>query len=129
MLHGIVHPAFADVARSLRRILPKKGQPGGAAACVYHRGEKVVDIWGGTRDAEGTPWEEDTISISFSTTKGVASTLLHRYVDRGLIDYDTPVSTYWPEFAQGGKERTTVRQVMCHESGLYGIQDMIEHGR
>jgi CubicO group peptidase (beta-lactamase class C family) len=129
MLHGIVHPAFADVARSLRRILPKKGQPGGAAACVYHRGEKVVDIWGGTRDAEGTPWEEDTISISFSTTKGVASTLLHLYVDRGLIDYDTPVSTYWPEFAQGGKERTTVRQVMCHESGLYGIQDMVEHGR
>ncbi len=128
MLHGNVHPAFADVARMLRRILPRKG-PGGAAACVYHKGEKVVDIWGGTCDTAGTPWQEDTISISFSTTKGVASTLLHMFVDRGLVDYDTPVAAYWPEFAQNGKERTTVRQVMCHEAGLYGIQDMVEHGR
>ena len=89
MLHGTTHPDFADVARTLRRILPKKG-PGGAAACVYHRGEKVVDIWGGTRDTDGTPWEADTLSISFSTAKGVASTLLHMHADRGLIDYDTP---------------------------------------
>ncbi|MGI9590230.1 MAG: serine hydrolase domain-containing protein, partial [Myxococcota bacterium] len=99
MLHGYTHPDFAKVALVLRRILPKNG-PGGGAACVYHKGEKVVDLWGGTRDAGGTPWQEDTISISFSTTKGVASTLLHLYADRGLIDYDTPVAEYWPEFAE-----------------------------
>jgi len=128
MLHGTIHPDFAEVARVLRRILPKK-VAGGAAACVYHKGQKVVDIWGGTRDAAGNPWQEDTLSISFSTTKGVASTLLHLYADRGLIDYDTPVSHYWPEFAAGGKERITVRQIMCHEAGLYAIADMIEHGR
>ena len=128
MLQGNIHPDFTDVARVLRRILPGKG-PGGAAACVYHKGEKVVDIWGGTRDALGRPWEEDTLSISFSTTKGVASTLLHLHVDRGLIDYDTPVAHYWPEFAEGGKERITVRQLMCHEAGLYAISDMVEHGR
>jgi len=127
MLHGTAHPDFANVARVLRRILPKHG-PGGAAACVYHRGEKVVDVWGGTRDAAGSPWLEDTLSVSFSTTKGVASTLLHVYADRGLIDYDAPVSKYWPEFAAGGKEGITVRQVMCHEAGLYAISDMIEHG-
>jgi CubicO group peptidase (beta-lactamase class C family) len=128
MLHGTLHPDFAGVAHTLNRILPKRG-PGGAAACVYHKGEKVVDAWGGTSDSAGTPWKEDTLSISFSTTKGVASTLLHIYADRGLIDYDAPVAEYWPEFAAGGKERTTVRQLMCHEAGLYAISDIIEHGR
>ena len=128
MLHGYTHPDFAKVALVLRRILPKRG-PGGGAVCVYHRGEKVVDLWGGTRDLAGTPWQEDTISISFSTTKGVASTLLHLYADRGLIDYDTPVAEYWPEFAEGGKDGITVRQLLCHEAGLYGIADMVEHGR
>lgn len=126
MLDGHLHPDFAAVADELRRILPKRG-PGGAAACVYHRGEKVVDIWGGSRDAAGSPWEADTLSVSFSTTKGVASTLLHIYADRGLIDYDAPVAQYWPEFAAEGKERITVRQVMCHEAGLYALDDMVEH--
>jgi CubicO group peptidase (beta-lactamase class C family) len=128
MLHGTTHPDFADVANSLRRILPKKS-PGGAAVCVNHRGEKVVDIWGGTRDASGTPWEADTLSISFSTTKGVASTLLHLYADRGLVDYDTPVAVYGPVFGAGGTARVTVRQVLCHEAGLFAIADLVEHGR
>lgn len=127
MFHGSTHPDFAEVARVLRRILPKRG-PGGGAACVYHRGEKVVDIWGGTSDSRGTPWRGDTLSLSFSTTKGVASTLLHVHADRGLIDYDAPVARYWPEFAQGGKGEITVRQVLCHEAGLYAIWDMVEHG-
>lgn len=126
MLHGTTHPDFADVARSLRSVLPKKG-PGGAAVCVYHKGEKVVDIWGGTKDDAGTPWVEDTTSISFSTTKGVASTLLHIHADRGLIDYDAPVAKYWPEFGQAGKENITVRQLMCHEAGLYAIAEMVDH--
>jgi len=127
MLHGTLHPDFAGVATSLARILPR-GKPGGAAVCVYHRGEKVVDIWGGTRNAAGDPWQEDTVSVSFSTTKGVASTLLHVYADRGLVDYDAPVAEYWPEFARNGKERITVRHLMCHEAGLYALSDMIERG-
>ena len=126
MLHGSIHPDFSAVARSLRRIIPRQG-PGGAAVCVYHRGEKVVDAWGGTRDDHGSPWEADTLSISFSTTKGVVSTLLHLYADRGLIEYDAPVARYWPEFAEAGKERITIRQLLCHEAGLYAIRDMVEH--
>ena len=69
MIHGIVHPAFTGVVDMLRRTLPSRGRPGGAAVCVYHRGEKVVDVWAGTRNQAGDPWEEDTVSISFSTTK------------------------------------------------------------
>ncbi|TDJ25725.1 MAG: serine hydrolase, partial [Gammaproteobacteria bacterium] len=70
MLNGDIQPDYADVASALIRQIPRRSL-GGAAACVYHRGEKVVDIWGGTRDAEGNPWCEDTTAISFSTTKGV----------------------------------------------------------
>ena len=127
MLEGTIHPDFADVAAIFRKILPQAGD-GGAAVAVYHRGEKVVDLWAGTRNDAGEPWEEDTLSLSFSTTKGVASTLLHIYASRGLIDYDAPVCTYWPEFAAEGKDSITVRQLMCHEGGLYAIADMIESG-
>ncbi len=123
-LDGMVHPGFHRVEETLRRQLQK--YPGGAAVCVYHRGECVADLWGGYRDGEGTPWARDTMSPSFSTTKGVTSTLLHIYADRGLIDYRAPVAEYWPEFAQGGKQDITVRQVLSHQSGLYHIRQMID---
>jgi len=129
MLEGYIHPDFSDVARTLRRQLPdsrRRGRQGGAAVCVYHRGEVVVDCWGGTRNEAGDPWQADTISTSYSTTKGIASTLLHVLADRGLVDYDAPVCEYWPEFAQAGKAGISVRQVMSHEAGLYRIRDMID---
>lgn len=127
MLHGFVHPDFARVAHVFERQIPRRA--GGAALCIYHRGEKVVDCWAGTRDVEGNPWEEDTLSISYSTSKGVVSTLLHVLVDRGLLDYDDPVAEYWPEFGQAGKGDITVRQILCHEAGLYAIRSMVDHGR
>ncbi|MFT4569707.1 MAG: CubicO group peptidase (beta-lactamase class C family) [Hyphomicrobiaceae bacterium] len=127
-MEGRIHPDFWPVARALKAQLPTDGK-GGAAVCVYHRGRKVIDLWGGTRDEDGTPWTEDTVSLSYSTTKGVASTLLHILVDRAELDYDDPVSRYWPEFAQAGKKDLTVRQVMCHEAGLYGIRSMTDHAR
>jgi len=125
MLQGHYHPDFARVARTLERLIPRSGK-GGAAVCVYHRGEKVVDIWGGTRDEQGTPWQEDTVSLSYSTSKGVASTLLHILVDRGLADYEDPISEFWPEFGRGGKEEITLRQLLCHEAGLYDIRSMVD---
>ena len=103
MLKGHYHPDFSRVARTLERLIPRSGK-GGAAVCVYHRGEKVVDAWGGTRDEEGSPWQEDTLALSYSTSKGVASTLLHILVDRGLADYEDPIAEYWPDFGRAGKE-------------------------
>ena len=91
-LDGRIHPDFAAVETSLRQQLTS--YPGGAAVCVYHRGECVVDLWGGFKDASGTLWEQDTMAPSFSTTKGVAATLLHICADRGLIDYNAPVASY-----------------------------------
>jgi len=125
MLQGTVHPDFGLVAHRLKRVLPENGH-GGAAVTVYHRGEKVVDLWGGTINADLAPWQEDTVSLSFSTTKGMASTLLHILIDEGRANYDDPVSKHWPEFGKNGKDKITIRQVMCHEAGLYHLRDMVE---
>ena len=125
MLEGTIHPDYAEVASSLRRAIPRTGH-GGAAVCVYYRGRCVVDLWGGTRDGEGSPWCEDTVCLSFSTTKGVASTLLHILVDQGRAAYDDPVVRHWPEFGTQGKDSITVRQLLCHEAGLYRIAAMVE---
>lgn len=125
MIDGHLHPEFSEVGVALRRQLANSC--GGAAVAVYHRGERVVDIWGGHKCGEGAPWEATTTAPSFSTTKGVASTILHILADQGLIKYDQPVSHYWPEFGQSGKDRITVRQVLCHQSGLYHVRQMIDH--
>jgi CubicO group peptidase (beta-lactamase class C family) len=124
-LDGQLHPDFKPVEATLRDLLAR--YDGGAAICVYHHGEPVVDLWGGYSDNEGTPWARDTMAPSFSTTKGVASTLLHIYADRGMVDYDARVADYWPEFGQKGKQDITVRQVLSHQSGLYHIRQMIDH--
>ena len=123
-IDGFVHPDFIPVAQTLRCVLGQYS--GGAAVCVYQHGSCVVDLWGGYRDPFGSPWLHDTMSPSFSTTKGVASTVLHVLADRGLVDYDRFVADYWPEFAQGGKDRITVRHVLAHQSGLHHIRRMVD---
>jgi CubicO group peptidase (beta-lactamase class C family) len=123
MLSGSVSPGFEPLRDALARQIA--AYPGGAAIAAYHRGRKVVDLWGGVRNAKGDAWAEDTMSVSFSTTKGVASTALHMLADRGLVDYDAPVARYWPEFAQQGKGDIRIRHLMCHEAGLYDIRALI----
>lgn len=121
---GQVHPRFADVATLFRRMIPE-GRPGGASLVVMHRGATVIDVAAGTRDERGRPFEPQTLALSFSTTKGIASTLLHVLRSQGKLDYDAPVARYWTEFAQNGKERITVRQVLCHEAGLYSVRALV----
>lgn len=91
----------------------------GAAVAVYRDGRKVVDLWGGTKDAHGTePWTADTAQIVRSATKGVAAAvplLLHQ---SGRLDLDAPVGSYWPEFKAGGKDRTLVRDLLAHRAGV-----------
>lgn len=125
VIDGTLHPDFVTVAGTFRLLLQRYG--GGAALCVYHHGACVVDLWGGAKDRAGHAWRRDTMAPSFSTTKGVASTLLHMMVDRGLLKYDDPVAKHWPEFAQAGKGTITVRHVLAHQSGLYHIRQMIDH--
>jgi CubicO group peptidase (beta-lactamase class C family) len=101
----------------------------GGACCVYHRGEKVVDLWGGVRNKQtGDPWEHDTMAIVYSATKGLAAMTLAIAHSRGWLDYEERVCTYWPEFAQQGKERITVRQLLAHQAGLYVLDEPLDRG-
>lgn len=124
MLNGFVKPGFTAVADAFRLTLPVL-RPGGAALCVYYRGEPVVDIWAGSRNRQGDAWASDTLSLSFSTTKGIISTLLHQLADLGEVSYDMPVAHYWPAFSRKNKHLITVRHLLAHEAGLYGIRSLI----
>jgi CubicO group peptidase (beta-lactamase class C family) len=123
-MEGYVHQEFTAVADTFRGQLERTD--GGAAVAVFHRGELVVDLWGGVRTLEGDPWQADTLAMCFSTTKGVTSLALHLQADAGLVDYDEPVATYWPEFAQNGKQGVTVRHVLSHSAGLHRMRSVIE---
>ncbi|WP_322734528.1 serine hydrolase domain-containing protein [Streptomyces ferrugineus] len=106
----------------------------GAAVAVHRAGELVVDLWGGTADAdapagEGRPWTRDTVQVLRSATKGVAATVVLLLADRGLIDLDAPVSDHWPEFAAAGKERITTRQLLSHQAGLAALDHALDRAR
>ncbi|QNG21528.1 beta-lactamase family protein [Rhodococcus triatomae] len=99
-------------------------QQGGGALVVYVRGEKVLDVWAGWADRDRR-WSRDTVALSFSTGKGVASTVVHRLAQRGVIDYDLPLARYWPEFAAHGKSEITVRQLLTHRAGLHRVRGLL----
>ncbi|MBV9212161.1 MAG: beta-lactamase family protein [Actinobacteria bacterium] len=125
-LGGDVAPGFGPVADEFRRNFRDRGELG-AACAVYLAGEKVVDLWGGYRDrAERSPWAEDTLVIVYSTSKGLSAATVALAHSRGYIDYDERVSAYWPEFAQNGKERITVRQLLAHQGGLCAIDEPLD---
>jgi CubicO group peptidase (beta-lactamase class C family) len=130
---GQIAPGFEPVARTFQRLVGRRS--GGGAIAVKLDGETLVDLWTGYADHAGIrPWTPETLAISFSTTKGVASTVIHRLADRGLVAYDEPVASYWPEFAAGGKERVTVRHLLTHRAGLSSVravahraEDLLDH--
>jgi CubicO group peptidase (beta-lactamase class C family) len=115
---GAADPHFANLVRVFAQLFPGR-RFGGGALSVYIEGRPVVDVWAGWSDRAGTErWAADTGAMVFSATKGIASTVIHRLADRGLVDYDAPVAEYWPDFAANGKADVTVREVMRHRSGL-----------
>ena len=98
----------------------------GSSLAITYEGEKVVDIWAGTRDkAQTLPWEENTIVNVFSSTKNATSLAAYVLADQGKLDFSAPVSEYWPEFAQKGKESILVSHIMSHSSGLPGWEEPV----
>ena len=125
-VQGNVSDGFENVRKVFADNFTERRELGGAC-CAYHRGEKVVDLWGGVRDElTGEPWERDTMVIVYSATKGLAAMTLALAHSREWLDYDERVCTYWPEFAQHGKERITVRQLLAHQAGLYALDEPID---
>ncbi|TNF22858.1 MAG: class A beta-lactamase-related serine hydrolase [Deltaproteobacteria bacterium] len=120
-VHGEVAPGFERVATVFEENFRARGEVG-ASVCVFHRGRKVVDLWGGYADKRTKrPWERDTVSVLFSSTKGLAATTALLLARAGQLDYDAPVARYWPEFARHGKGDITVRTLLNHRAGLSAV--------
>lgn len=119
-------PGFEAVREAFVENFTRRGELG-AACCVYQHGEKVVDLWGGVRDrVSGQPWRADTMVVVHSATKGMAAMVMALAHSRGLLDYDERICTYWPEFAEAGKERITVRQLLAHQAGLFAFDEPVD---
>ncbi|MCZ1000396.1 serine hydrolase [Streptomyces mirabilis] len=120
-VNGEVAEGFEPVREAFVRNFETLGERG-AAVSVYRHGRKVVDLWGGTRDVDGTadsaPWEHDTAHVMHSATKGVGAAVLLMLHERGELDLDAPVGKYWPEFKARGKEHLLVRHVLSHQAGV-----------
>ena len=125
-IEGHVSPDFESVRDVFTDNFLRRRELGGACA-VYHRGQRVIDIWGGVRDKQtGKPWEQNTMVVVHSATKGLAAMTMALLHSRGRLDYDERVSTYWPEFAQNGKETITVRQLLAHQAGLFAFDEPVD---
>jgi CubicO group peptidase (beta-lactamase class C family) len=125
-IEGHVSAGFEAVREAFAGNFSQRDELGGAC-CVYYRGEKVVDLWGGVRNKlTGEPWQEDTMVIVYSATKGMAAMTLALAHSRGWLDYEERVCHYWPEFAQQGKESITVRQLLAHQAGLFAFDEQAD---
>jgi CubicO group peptidase (beta-lactamase class C family) len=120
-----IHPDFEEAYRCFQKVV--KTTPGGGSLCVYRHGERVLDVWSGTRNSVGDPMEADTLVMAFSAGKGIAALLLHILADRGLVDLNAPVCDVWPEFGNHGKQRIRIADVLTHRSGLWAVRPLISN--
>lgn len=117
-----IAPDAQQRIRNLLHSLVEQGLERGIQVAVYHRGKCIVDAWAGTADPDGgLTIDGDTLFPVFSVTKGPTATLAHLIVERGLIDYETPVASVWPEFAVHGKAGITLRHLLNHSAGLPNV--------
>src|SRR5579875_4193530 len=115
-IHGVCDARFHGVREEFERNFAERGEVG-ASVCVMIEGRTVVDLWGGVADRHThRPWERDTIGLVWSSTKGATALCAHILIARGLLELDRTVASYWPEFAQAGKENITVRMVLNHQA-------------
>lgn len=125
-VEGVTRSGFGDVRLAFTENFAKRHELGGGC-CAFVRGECVVDLWGGVRNKQTAErWERNTMVVVHSATKGLAAMTLAIAHSRGWLDYEERVATYWPEFAQHGKERITVRQLLAHHAGLFAIDEPVD---
>lgn len=118
VMHGVVEAGFGTVMDEFVRNFEVRHDVG-AGCTAYVDGELVVDLWAGTADRRsGRPFEHDSMTVMFSCTKGVMAICAYLLVQQGALDLDSPIARYWPRFADGGKDRITVRDALAHRAGL-----------
>ncbi len=116
-ISGRVEPGYEPVRDAFAANFDRQEELG-AACCVYRDGRPVVDIWAGEVAPDGPAWDEDTLGLVFSTTKGAAAVCAHLLASRKELDLDARVVDYWPEFAAAGKGDVPVRWLLTHQVGL-----------
>ncbi len=120
---GACDPAFAAVAEAFTRGFDERGELGAAVAVIVN-GATVVDLWGGLADpVERRPWAEDTIAHAYSVSKPLVATCALLLAERGQLDLGSRVTAHWPEYGQAGKERTLVRHLLAHQSGILALRE------
>ncbi len=126
LVQGTTSPKF-DVLRERLETSLANGDDVGASVAVYHHEELVCDIWGGfTSEDRSAPWERDTLVNVWSTTKTMTFLVALMLYDRGELDFNEKVASYWPEFAAQGKGNIEVRHLMNHTAGLSGFSPAIQ---
>ena len=127
-VEGYCDPRFASVAEEFERNFIERGDLG-ASVVVTLQGETVVDLWGGWATADrATPWKKDTLCVMMSCSKGLIALCAHLLASAGELDFEEPVSTYWPEFAAAGKKDILVRHLLNHQAGLPGLREPVKPG-
>ncbi len=125
---GLCDPRFSPVKKAFVRNFEQRGEVG-AAVCVIHNGQTVVDLWGGVADSTtGLPGMKRRSPLSSPARKVRWRTVPHLLVDRGLLDFDDPVTTYWPEFGRNGKDRATVGMLLNHAVGVPAFRQPLKPG-
>lgn len=119
-IRGSVEAGYEPVREAFERNFVENGDIG-AGFCLYVDGAKVVDLTGGVRDTDGTAYDDTTLQLVFSSTKGVTATCAHLLAQRGELDLDAPVADYWPEFSAAGKADIPVRWLLSHQAGLVDV--------
>ncbi|ECF7008285.1 class A beta-lactamase-related serine hydrolase, partial [Salmonella enterica subsp. enterica] len=107
---------------------------GGCSLVIFHQGKTVTQLAHGIANIDKTnqritPWQPSTLSLNFSTGKGILVTLIHILVSQNLLAYDKTLASYWPAFAQNGKDSVTLRDILTHESVLFNIVSITEHAK
>jgi len=126
-IKGICQPEFQSIADKF--IANFDGEEVGASVCVTVEGETVVDLWGGMKaGSDSSDWNEDTLSVVFSCTKGATALCAHHLIDQGLLDIHEKVGQYWPEFATNGKEDATVEMMLNHSVGVPALREPVKEG-
>lgn len=116
-IRGSVEPGFEEVRDAFEANFSDHGEVG-AGFALYVEGRQVVDLTGGVADSSERPYDDRTLQMVFSTTKGATAVCAHLLAQRGDLDLDAPVARYWPEFAQGGKDHVPVSWLLSHKAGL-----------
>jgi CubicO group peptidase (beta-lactamase class C family) len=127
MVEGTCDPKFSGLVDAFVTNFESRGEVG-ASCALSLEGRTVVDIWGGHKKPGGEAWNRDTLSIVFSSTKGGMALCAHMLADRGELDLHAPVTKYWPEFGQAGKETATVAMTLDHSVGVPHIREVQKPG-